>query len=208
MFQSGRSAVVSIDVDEPIGLTQGELVIEGTSVANGVGLTVEGGSGDGVSTILGAGGDGARVLHIAGSAAAGDSQLVTLEGLILSGGEADIGGGLFAERAVLTLNDVTVDGNKALGAAGSTTVLGGGMALIELTDDDDRRRGHGQRRWPGHGGRIGAGAGRRGLRRPRLPRGDARAGQRQRGVDRRRVRRRRRHRRGRRQADARRRRGR
>jgi hypothetical protein len=62
-FKSGQSAVVSINIDEPIKLAQGELVIQGTSAAKGVSLTIESGLGEGVSTIYGAGGGGARVLH-------------------------------------------------------------------------------------------------------------------------------------------------
>jgi hypothetical protein len=131
---AGVSARISFvpGIDEVV-LTQGELLINGTSAATGAVLTIDGGAGGLTLTQDVAG--GSRVVHIDG-ASSGVEQAVVLNDVTITGGlgttEATAyGAGLLGRTATITLDDVAITGNRL--AAGGQGVAGGGLALEECT---------------------------------------------------------------------------
>jgi Ca2+-binding RTX toxin-like protein len=113
---------------DTVTLTQGELLVDGTSAAGGIGLTIDGGAG--VRLVQGA--PTGRVMHIDGDPGV-DNQLVKLSSLTLEQGHVvdAVGGGLLAEGATLDLEDCLVAENKVASGSGTGTLAGGGVALLD-----------------------------------------------------------------------------
>ena len=137
MTPTGIGATISFAAAiDTVTLAQGELLIDGTSAARGVGLTIDGGAGTGVQILQEA--STGRVMHVAGSA--DGMQLVSLSGLTLAQGHAvDAGGGLLAEHAMLDIERSSFFGNEVAGTSG-TALIGGGVALLDsITTITDSR---------------------------------------------------------------------
>src|SRR5262249_31787071 len=96
-----------------IALTSGELVI-------GVSLVID---GPGVGLAVSGGGAG-RVFHITAGVD------VTIEGLIITGGAAELGGGGLNEGGGLTLADPQLTDSRAAGGGPGSSARGGGAASV------------------------------------------------------------------------------
>ena len=124
---AGISATISFAAAiDTVTLAQGELLIDGTSAARGVGLTIDGGAG--VRLVQGAA--IGRVMHIDGEA---DHQQVKLSNLSLEQGHVidAVGGGLLAEGAFLDIEGGVFFNNEVTRGSGTATLAGGGVALVD-----------------------------------------------------------------------------
>ena len=138
---------------DTIHLTEGELTITDSVTITGVeeGVVISGDSAEDDITLSGTSitdlssngasqlDDNSRVLNI--TAAAG--QVVTLNGLIITGGIAGDGGGIRNEAAELVINETTLAGNRALdnGGAifndlGTVTITGSTISGNETVGDN------------------------------------------------------------------------
>ncbi|HEX6014477.1 MAG TPA: hypothetical protein VFY87_22310 [Geminicoccaceae bacterium] len=125
---AGVSATITFAAGiDTVTLAQGELLIDGTSAARGVGLAIDGGAG--VRLVQGA--VTGRVMRIDGDPGV-DDQLVKLSNLSLEQGRFvdAVGGGLLAEGARLDIEDCLVAENEVASGSGTGT-LGGGVALLD-----------------------------------------------------------------------------
>jgi hypothetical protein len=128
---AGVSATITFAAGiDTVTLAQGELLIDGTSAARGVGLAIDGGAG--VRPVQGAA--TGRVMRIDGDPGV-DDQLVKLSNLSLEQGRVvdAVGGGLLAEGARLDIEDCLVAENEVASGSGTGT-LGGGGIYAKLDD--------------------------------------------------------------------------
>ena len=90
-----------------ITLSSGELLVSDSITISGPGATILAVNGNAAS----------RVFHIA------SGKTVTISGLTLTNGHANIGGGIYNDHATLTINNSSVSGNSAASPDGD----GGGI---------------------------------------------------------------------------------
>src|SRR5207237_210897 len=108
---------ITFAVTGTIGLTSGELVVDKS-------ITISG-PGPAMLAVSRSSNMPFRIFHVM------PDQMVNIEGVTISGGDADIGGGILNDQATLTLTNCSVVNNVAYGSGGG--IAGGSLTIIDST---------------------------------------------------------------------------
>ena len=108
---------ITFAVTGTIGLTSGELVVDKS-------ITISG-PGPAMLAVSRSSNMPFRIFHVM------PDQMVNIEGVTISGGDADIGGGILNDQATLTLTNCSVVNNVASGSGGG--IAGGSLTIIDST---------------------------------------------------------------------------
>src|SRR4029453_1572448 len=121
LAEANNGDTIEFSVTGTIGLTSGELSVNGS-------ITI---SGPGANNLAVNGNAKSRVFHVA------SAKTVTISGLTITNGNSgsDTGGGIYNDHATLTLNECTIAGNSASFTGGGIFNDGfGGSANLEINN--------------------------------------------------------------------------